>query len=257
MDGLAVTFQTSIREMFRSNLGRAIDYPDWGLPQFSWGKCRVSTSISHDSFFPDPSEIITHQSPYRSRPYNLPTDSAARYNVKLSLCLINYSRCHGDVWGSGGIDPGTVLGLLSHYGIAVFSGGYLTIMTIKHRWRNDWAVSGIGIGRGNRSTRRKPTPVPLCPPQIPHYLTCDWNGSKDLTTGSRAGSDESCPRCSSSVLILSGCRDSSVGIVTGYRPDVRGVRVRVTAGVRFIFLSMSSGPVLGPPSNHMTNGYRG
>jgi hypothetical protein len=27
------------------------------------------------------------------------------------------------------------------------------------------------IGRGNRSTRRKPVPVPLCPPQIPHDLT--------------------------------------------------------------------------------------
>jgi hypothetical protein len=26
---------------------------------------------------------------------------------------------------------------------------------------------GIKIGRGNRSTRRKPTPAPLCPPQIP------------------------------------------------------------------------------------------
>jgi hypothetical protein len=27
------------------------------------------------------------------------------------------------------------------------------------------------IGRGNRRTWRKPAPVPLCPPQIPHYLT--------------------------------------------------------------------------------------
>jgi hypothetical protein len=27
------------------------------------------------------------------------------------------------------------------------------------------------IGRGNRSTRRKPALVPLCPPQIPHDLT--------------------------------------------------------------------------------------
>jgi hypothetical protein len=26
---------------------------------------------------------------------------------------------------------------------------------------------GIKIGKGNRSTRRKPAPVPLCPPQIP------------------------------------------------------------------------------------------
>jgi hypothetical protein len=30
---------------------------------------------------------------------------------------------------------------------------------------------GAVLGRGNRSTRRKPTPVPLCPPQIPDYLT--------------------------------------------------------------------------------------
>jgi hypothetical protein len=27
---------------------------------------------------------------------------------------------------------------------------------------------GGKIGRGNRSTRRKPAPVPLCPPQTPH-----------------------------------------------------------------------------------------
>jgi hypothetical protein len=29
-------------------------------------------------------------------------------------------------------------------------------------------VSGIKIGRGNQSTQRKPSPVPLCPSQIPH-----------------------------------------------------------------------------------------
>jgi hypothetical protein len=39
---------------------------------------------------------------------------------------------------------------------------------------NDYgAVGGMRIGRGNRSTRRKPAPVPLRPPQIPHDLT--WN----------------------------------------------------------------------------------
>jgi hypothetical protein len=27
------------------------------------------------------------------------------------------------------------------------------------------------IGKGNRSTRRKPAPVPLCPQEIPHDLT--------------------------------------------------------------------------------------
>jgi hypothetical protein len=31
---------------------------------------------------------------------------------------------------------------------------------------DDGEISGM-IGKGNRSTRRKPTPVPLCPPQIP------------------------------------------------------------------------------------------
>jgi hypothetical protein len=32
------------------------------------------------------------------------------------------------------------------------------------------ATGGIKIGRGNRSTRRKPAPAPLCPPQIPHTV---------------------------------------------------------------------------------------
>jgi hypothetical protein len=33
------------------------------------------------------------------------------------------------------------------------------------------AVGGMLIGRENRSTRRKPAPVPLSPPQIPRDLT--------------------------------------------------------------------------------------
>jgi hypothetical protein len=33
------------------------------------------------------------------------------------------------------------------------------------------AVGGMKIDRGNRSTWRKPLPVRICPPQIPHYLT--------------------------------------------------------------------------------------
>jgi hypothetical protein len=32
---------------------------------------------------------------------------------------------------------------------------------------DDGEIGGI-IGRENRSARRKPAPVPLCPPQIPH-----------------------------------------------------------------------------------------
>jgi hypothetical protein len=32
---------------------------------------------------------------------------------------------------------------------------------------DDREIGGMKIGRGNRSTRRKPAPAPLCPPQIP------------------------------------------------------------------------------------------
>jgi hypothetical protein len=33
---------------------------------------------------------------------------------------------------------------------------------------DDGEIGGMMIGRGNRSTRRKPAPVPLCAPQTPH-----------------------------------------------------------------------------------------
>jgi hypothetical protein len=39
-------------------------------------------------------------------------------------------------------------------------------------------VGGMRTGRGNRSTRRKPAPVPLRPPKIPHELT--WARSGNL-----------------------------------------------------------------------------
>jgi hypothetical protein len=46
-------------------------------------------------------------------------------------------------------------------------------------WATEWPIvpapddydnrelGGMKIGRGSRSTRRKPAPAPLCPPQIP------------------------------------------------------------------------------------------
>jgi hypothetical protein len=36
---------------------------------------------------------------------------------------------------------------------------------------DECGAAGEMIGRGNQSTRGKPAPVPLCPPQIPHDLT--------------------------------------------------------------------------------------
>jgi hypothetical protein len=43
------------------------------------------------------------------------------------------------------------------------------------------AIGGMRIGRGNQSTQRKPVPVPLCPPQMPHALTWAW--TKAATVG--------------------------------------------------------------------------
>jgi hypothetical protein len=64
------------------------------------------------------------------------------------------------------------------------------------------AVGGMRIGWGYRSTRRKPAPVPLCPPQIPHDLTWDRTraaavGSQRLTVRAMARPR---PRVTSSIL---------------------------------------------------------
>jgi hypothetical protein len=45
------------------------------------------------------------------------------------------------------------------------------------------ALGGMRIGRGNRSTRRKPAPVPLFPPQILHDLA--WARTRAAAVGSR------------------------------------------------------------------------
>jgi hypothetical protein len=46
---------------------------------------------------------------------------------------------------------------------------------------DDGEIGGM-IGRGNRSTRRKPAPLPLCPPQTPHAArTRAAVGSQRLT----------------------------------------------------------------------------
>jgi hypothetical protein len=52
------------------------------------------------------------------------------------------------------------------------------------------------IGRGNRSTWRKPAPVPLCPQQIPHNLT--WAGTRAAAVGSQQQSVAVLPKLQSS-----------------------------------------------------------
>jgi hypothetical protein len=54
---------------------------------------------------------------------------------------------------------------------------------------DDGEIGGI-IGRGNRGTRRKPAPVPLCPPQTPHAARMRTRaavvGSQRLTASATA-----------------------------------------------------------------------
>jgi hypothetical protein len=58
---------------------------------------------------------------------------------------------------------------LSQFGTAATTGLLYQPQTIDDG--DCGAIGGMKIGRGNRSTRIKPAPVPLCPSQIPHDLT--------------------------------------------------------------------------------------
>jgi hypothetical protein len=46
-----------------------------------------------------------------------------------------------------------------------------------------WTIGGMRIGRENRSTQRKPAPMLLCQPQIPHDLT--WDRTRAAVIGIR------------------------------------------------------------------------
>jgi hypothetical protein len=47
---------------------------------------------------------------------------------------------------------------------------------------DDGKLGGMNIARENRSTRRKPAPAPLCPPQIP--LDQTWDRTRAAVVGS-------------------------------------------------------------------------
>jgi hypothetical protein len=61
-----------------------------------------------------------------------------------------------------------------------------TVGLLYQPWMTDdecGADGGMRTGRGNRSTRRKPAPVPLCPPKNPHDLT--WDRTRAAAVGSQ------------------------------------------------------------------------
>jgi hypothetical protein len=56
------------------------------------------------------------------------------------------------------------------------------------------------ICKGNRSTRRKPAPVPLCPPQIPHGLTWAFNPAAAVESRRLTGWAMARPPCVRNLL---------------------------------------------------------
>jgi hypothetical protein len=67
------------------------------------------------------------------------------------------------VGGGGGVQSGPLCTAATNSPIVPTPGDY-----------DDGEIDGM-IDRGNRSTRRKPAPVPLCPPQTPHAArTATW-----------------------------------------------------------------------------------
>jgi hypothetical protein len=81
--------------------------------------------------------------------------------------------------------------------IRILGGGVHTGSTrhVGHFWPiipapgvcEDGEFGGMKIGRVNKSTRRKPTPEPLCPPQIPNWPNLGANsGRQRLTTWAMA-----------------------------------------------------------------------
>jgi hypothetical protein len=80
------------------------------------------------------------------------------------------------------------------------------------------ATGGMKIGRGNLSSRRKPAPAPLCPPQIPHDET------RARTPGRRGGKPAT-NRLSygAAIQCVTGCYDWVVRLLFLYSVDTLSV----------------------------------
>jgi hypothetical protein len=82
------------------------------------------------------------------------------------------------------------------------------------------------IGRGNRSTRRKPAPVPLCPPETPHAARPRTRaatvGSQRLTAELRHGLG-----LYVTVLVFGHFRISILNMATKYNIEKFSLKIRV------------------------------
>jgi hypothetical protein len=77
---------------------------------------------------------------------------------------------------------------------------------------------GAISGRRNKSTRRKPAPVPLCPPQIPHDLTSARTRLVRPQVELSRSLRKDTPRAGIRAAQVLG---SNLGLVTGYTETFR------------------------------------
>jgi hypothetical protein len=130
---------------------------------------------------------FTDQKPQNQRRSENPSCNKIFYHLKLPSSLINsYTKC----WS-----PLIALRWISIESKMFKFGGVgwdwvhlvcrpLTGLLYQPQMMDEYGPFGeIQIGRWNWSTRRKPAPVPLCPPQIPHDLT--WEKTQATTMRTR------------------------------------------------------------------------
>jgi hypothetical protein len=89
------------------------------------------------------------------RPLSRPARNQSLYRLRLACHKIKVTFFLIGIVG-GGVQLGPLGTAATNMPIVPAPGDY-----------DDGEIGGM-IGRENRSTRRKPAPVPLCPPQTPH-----------------------------------------------------------------------------------------
>jgi hypothetical protein len=95
----------------------------------------------------------------------LKAESTPRAIVRLEglrICFLNWYSL-----GRGGVQLLPLGTAVNHRPIVTAPGGC-----------DDGGIDVMMLGRGNRSTRRKPTPVPLCPPQTLHACSDENPGRR-------------------------------------------------------------------------------
>jgi hypothetical protein len=104
-----------------------------------------------------------------------------------------------------------------------FTHGPLTGLLYQPRMIDDddddcGAIGVMRVSRGNRSTQKKPDPVPRCPPQVPHDLTRARTRAAAVGSRRRTGSVMAWPLISLRKLAEGAILGSNLGPDTDY-PD--------------------------------------